>query len=54
MELARLTPTSRLLITFLTFSPDDNQLAVGSENAIVQLWNLRSLRRNLAPLSLDW
>ena len=54
MELARLTPPSRLLITSLTFSPDGNQLAIGSENAVVQLWDIQALRRNLARFGLDW
>jgi serine/threonine protein kinase/WD40 repeat protein len=53
-ELARLTPPARLLITSLAFSPDGNQLAVGSENAVLQLWDLGSLRRQLAGLGLDW
>jgi len=53
-ELTRLTPPTRLLVTSLAFSPDGNRLAVGSENAVVQLWNLATLRRELKHLGLDW
>jgi WD40 repeat protein/tRNA A-37 threonylcarbamoyl transferase component Bud32 len=52
--LARLTSPSRLLIRDLAFSPDGNQLAVASENGVLQLWDLGGLRRDLARLGLDW
>lgn len=54
VELVTLTPPSRLLVQSLAFSPDGARLAVGSENAVVQLWDLPALRRELAKLGLDW
>jgi WD40 repeat protein/tRNA A-37 threonylcarbamoyl transferase component Bud32 len=52
-ELTRLTPQGEARIEGLAFSPDDQRLAVVHERDMV-LWNLPSLRRQLAELGLDW
>ncbi|MBI5388740.1 MAG: protein kinase [Verrucomicrobia bacterium] len=38
----------------LAFSGDGHLLAAGTAAGVVQLWDLRELRRELAALSLDW
>jgi WD40 repeat protein len=38
----------------LAVSPDGHQLAVSIESRRVQLWNMESLRKELANLGLDW
>ncbi len=38
----------------LCFSPDGAQLAVGSDGGVIQLWDLRLVRRQLKDLGLDW
>jgi serine/threonine protein kinase/WD40 repeat protein len=38
----------------LSFSPDGGLLAVGTMQGSVQLWNLRSIRAQLAAMNLDW
>jgi WD40 repeat protein len=53
-ELATLTSPDPQRITKLCFSPDDDQLAVASENRVIHLWDLRGLRAQLAELGLDW
>jgi WD40 repeat protein len=53
-ELATLTSPGPQRITKLCFSPDDDQLAVASENYVIHLWDLRGLRAQLASLGLDW
>jgi WD40 repeat protein len=52
-DIAILVPPDPMLITRLTFSPDDNQLAVAANN-YVQLWDLRPIRAGLKELGLDW
>jgi WD40 repeat protein len=36
------------------FSPDGGQLAVVSDNQLIRLWGLRSIRAQLASIGLDW
>jgi hypothetical protein len=38
----------------LAFSPDGATLAVMQRDSVVQLWDLRQLRQDLAALNLDW
>lgn len=54
-RLATLESPDPHLIHCLRFSPDSSLLAVGwdGHNA-TQVWNLRSIRQNLARLGLDW
>ncbi len=52
-ELATLIPQGNPQVEGLAFSPDDQTLAVAHNRDIV-LWNLPSLRRQLAALGLDW
>jgi WD40 repeat protein len=52
-ELAILTPQGNSSVVGLAFSPDDQTLAVAHARHI-QLWDLRTLRRQLAGLGLDW
>ncbi len=53
-ELARLEHPNPQLISWLAFSPSGTQLAVATEGNVIQLWDLRRLRRELAALKLDW
>jgi serine/threonine protein kinase/WD40 repeat protein/tetratricopeptide (TPR) repeat protein len=41
-------------VTMVSFSPDGGQLAVGTSDPSVLLWDLRLVRRQLAELGLDW
>jgi len=38
----------------LRFSPDDAYLAAACNNHTIQLWDLRSIRQQLAAMKLDW
>jgi hypothetical protein len=53
-ELATLTIPDPQRITKLCFSPDEDQLAVATENYVIHLWDLRGLRAQLVELGLDW
>jgi serine/threonine protein kinase/WD40 repeat protein len=53
-ELATLEAGENNTATSISFSPDGNQLAVADMNHVVHLWDLRSLRRQLRDLDLDW
>jgi WD40 repeat protein len=53
-ELASLAPPDPPRIGHLAFSPDGSRLAVVCGGGVIQVWELRSLRRQLADLGLDW
>jgi WD40 repeat protein/Flp pilus assembly protein TadD len=53
-EIGTLTAPDPEPISWLRFSPDGSQLAVATDNNEIRLWNLRSIRFQLAALSLDW
>jgi WD40 repeat protein len=53
-ELATLTSPDPQAITKICFSPDENQLAVATDNDVIHLWDLRELRAQLGELGLDW
>jgi WD40 repeat protein len=53
-ELATLQAPEPLLISWIAFSPDGTQLAVAIEAGPIQVWDLRSIRRQLASMNLDW
>jgi serine/threonine protein kinase/WD40 repeat protein len=53
-EIARLQSPDSPPITWLCFSHDGSKLAVATFGHVIQLWDLRSLRQQLAPLTLDW
>jgi len=41
-------------IVWLCFSRDGNQLAAACANQVIQVWDLRHLRQELATRGLDW
>ena len=43
-----------ILLTRMVFSTDDTQLAVGNEAGLVEIWDLRKIRRELAAIGLDF
>lgn len=53
-ELATLTAPESYLISWLCFSPDGTRLAVATESQVIQYWDLRLIRRQLAVMGLDW
>jgi WD40 repeat protein len=53
-EMARLGSLTPILASWLAFSPSGTQLAVATEAHVIQLWDLRKLRQQLAELRLDW
>jgi WD40 repeat protein len=53
-EIARLQAPHPQMITWLAFSPSGDQLAVACSTRIIQLWDLRSIRGQLAKINLDW
>lgn len=53
-ELAIISHPEQMPITWLSFSPDGAHLAVATGLQIIQLWNLRAIRRELAGIGLDW
>lgn len=38
----------------ICFGPDGSQLAVGSTDGLIFLWDLRQIRKQLAQIDLDW
>jgi tetratricopeptide (TPR) repeat protein len=54
LELATLTAPDRHMISWLCFSPDGCQLAAATQDSLIQLWDLRTIRARLAALGLDW
>jgi WD40 repeat protein len=53
-ELARLEHPNAQMISELVFSPSGQQLAVATEGHVIQLWDIKRLRQELAGLKLDW
>jgi serine/threonine protein kinase/WD40 repeat protein len=53
-ELATLEPPSPEPLSWLCFTPDGSQLAVACNTHVVQLWDLRRVREQLAAIGLDW
>jgi hypothetical protein len=53
-ELATFAPLDAPMVSWLCFNRAGTQLAVAGENNTVQMWDLRSVRRQLAALGLDW
>jgi WD40 repeat protein len=53
-ELATLEPPEPSQITWLTFSSDGGRLAVATNMGMIQLWDLRLIRDQLATMKLDW
>jgi len=53
-ELATLTAPNPLPISAICISPDGTQLAATCNFHVVQLWDLRAIRTQLAGISLDW
>lgn len=51
-ELAALEQPDARTVAWLAFNPDGRQLAVASD--VVNVWDLRRLRQELAALKLDW
>ena len=53
-ELATLQAPETRSIFWLCFSRDNNLLAAACDNQVIQVWDLRHLRKELATLGLDW
>jgi serine/threonine protein kinase/WD40 repeat protein len=53
-ELASLASPEPRWIGHLAFSPDGSRFAAACGSGVIQVWDLRSLRRQLADLGLDW
>jgi signal transduction histidine kinase len=53
-ELASLTASDPQMINWVRFDPGGNALAVSTAAGVVQIWDLRSLRKELAGMGLDW
>ncbi len=53
-ELATLQPRDRANINSLCFSPDGGQLGAATANKVIELWDLRRIRQQLAAMGLDW
>jgi WD40 repeat protein len=53
-QLAALEAPNPHPIVHLCFSSDGSQLAAACETHVVQVWDLRRIRRHLAAMGLDW
>jgi WD40 repeat protein len=53
-EIATLEHPDRISVSGLCFSPDGGHLAIASDTRVIQLWDLRSVRNQLARIGLDW
>jgi WD40 repeat protein len=54
IELATLAAPERDILTWLRFSPDGKHLIAGTENNVIQLWDLAELNSALEPFKLNW
>src|SRR5262249_39278947 len=52
--LADLSAPGLYVVQGVSFGPDDSHLAVTTDDRAVQVWDLRAIRRHLAPMRLDW
>ena len=52
--LADLEAPNPLVISGLSFSPDDTQLAVCESRVKLRIWDLRWVREQLASMKLNW
>ena len=53
-QLATLESPDPRHVSWLGFSPDGSRLAAASETNVIQLWDLRRIREQLAAMKLDW
>jgi tetratricopeptide (TPR) repeat protein len=53
-EIAQLSTPDQLEIQGFCFSPDDGELAVVNGGGAFQIWDLRTIRKQLAEIGLDW
>ena len=53
-ELTTLTAPDAHTLSRLCFNHDGTELAASTDNHVVQLWDLRTIRRQLASIGLDW
>lgn len=53
-ELTTLTAPDAHTLSRLCFNHDGTELAASTDNHVVQLWDLRAIRRQLASIDLDW
>jgi WD40 repeat protein len=53
-EVATLEAPDPQIVSWLCFSPDGARLAAATETHVIQLWDLRLIRRQLAAMGLDW
>jgi WD40 repeat protein len=53
-EVATLEASDPQIVSGLCFSPDGTRLAAATETHVIQLWDLRLIRRQLAAMGLDW
>jgi WD40 repeat protein len=54
MEFATLEPSESRNILSIAFSPDGTLLAVTTWGNLIQIWDLRLIRSELASMNLDW
>jgi WD40 repeat protein len=52
-EIATLQAPDPKMLTWLRFSPDASKLVATSDD-VIQLWDLRLIRKRLAPMKLNW
>ena len=53
-ELATVAAPDSEELTALCFTPDGSQLAAGTRDGTIQLWDLRRIRARLQTMGLDW
>jgi len=53
-QLATFSAPEPNLILWLRFNPEGDQLAAATQDNLIQLWDLRRLREQLAAVDLDW